>query len=326
MNIEGCLAGIAIGDAMGMPIESLSRDAIKSLGSVTGFIDPVQRRIQDTQCLKAGDTTDDWQLTKAVAESLIRRKNFSLIDQALAHIEALETETHGWGGTTRNSILEIKRYFDSRGKEGRSPFSPPGSQPKRGSGNGVAMKIAPIAYMEKCRLNDSLKYHHFHQFGQMTHSDFRASVAAFAVSEAYSIKIERSSVHNLLDKVFLFEKIYSSDIKNNTFSYYLSKLLDNDLLYGPIDNLIDQIGTGCLCTESVVFAIAIFLRAPYNFKSAVLEALNTSGDVDTIASMVGGLVGARVGVKGIPVEWFNFSPTFAQAAELGKKLEEIFTN
>lgn len=72
-RVRGCLMGVAIGDAMGMPVEGLKPfevAAVNSGSGVRGFMPPVPgREMFGTHELKAGGTTDDWQLTKAVARS-----------------------------------------------------------------------------------------------------------------------------------------------------------------------------------------------------------------------------------------------------------------
>lgn len=54
---------------------------------------------------------------------------------------------------------------------------------------------------------------------------------------------------------------------------------------------------------TVLAAIDIWRRYPDDYRSAITEAIAMGGDTDTVAAIVGGLVGARVGEKGIPVEW-----------------------
>ena len=63
-----------------------------------------------------------------------------------------------------------------------------------------------------------------------------------------------------------------------------------------------------MATESVIFAIAVILRNKNHFKEALLEAVNSGGDTDTIASIVGGFIGWTTGYSGIPDEWKTILP------------------
>lgn len=286
-----------------------------------------------------GATTDDWQLTDAVRKSLIRRKRFDLTDVALAHVESFETSTSGWGGTTRNALEELQAYFSSKGAKGRSPWDAPKKVPNRGSGNGIAMKITPLVLWHL--MWDVVDYEelatHVAELGRMTHSDPRAWAAAYALActliESSSIfgksgpktpqKIE--VLNSVIQHLAPFERKYGSGGLKR-FSSYLKVLLDESLLLGSIEKLRKEVGTGCIATESVVFAIALFLRNPYDFKTGILEAVNSGGDSDTCASMTGGLIGSLVGPNGIPLEWRKYSVEFDKAEQAAKELCVAFSS
>lgn len=333
-KIQASLMGVMIGDAMGMPVELMTpKDILEQTDGkgVTGFINPIQRKIKDTESLAIGSTTDDWQLTEAIGKSLVRMGGFDIYDIALAHVEASEITNFGWGTTTRLGLQEIKLYFDSRGKEGRNPRVTPQlqkviSKHSAGGGNGVAMKIAPIAILEHLNSVKQLQSR-VREIGRLTHPDPRASSAAGTV--AYIIK------ENLLDEKttrtyqlseaidWTFVDETEHEVGADSFSKRLGKLSDEALLLGPIENLQKEIGTGCVAVESVCFAIAVYLRNMDNFKAGILEAINSGGDTDSIAAMVGAMIGSRVGLRGIPKEWQQFNPDFQQALDLGAGLYRI---
>ncbi|HEX3597745.1 MAG TPA: ADP-ribosylglycohydrolase family protein, partial [Polyangiaceae bacterium] len=60
---------------------------------------------------------------------------------------------------------------------------------------------------------------------------------------------------------------------------------------------------GWAAHEAIAAATYVYVRHPDDFRAAVLEAANTPGDSDTIATLVGALVGARCGANAIPPEW-----------------------
>lgn len=67
------LLAVAVGDALGMPVEGMTPSGIRSaVGVVEDFIAPVQTRFADTMDLPAGVTIDDWQLLVATMRSLAR--------------------------------------------------------------------------------------------------------------------------------------------------------------------------------------------------------------------------------------------------------------
>lgn len=346
-RVQACMMGVAIGDAMGMPVEMMTPEEIKEKvpgGQVTGFIDSIQRRIKDTQEYKAGTTTDDWQLTKVVAESLIRCEGYDQTDMMMGHIRALESTVMGWGASTRVGIEQVRDYFDSRGTKGRHPSRAPEATINakgisRGCGNGVAMKIAPFAIMLAIRyraphpwFSDLAKT--ITSLGMLTHPDPRATITAISLAKALVFVLNNPSVDStyLLDSLIHSCKSYESgfyDGRNqvhdaDTFTSRLEKLKDNDLLLGPIEKLREVVGTSCFAPESVCFAIAVYLRNKNDFRAGILEAVNSGGDSDSTASMAGALIGSVVGLEGIPEEWHNFTSTFLEAAELGQEMLETF--
>jgi ADP-ribosylglycohydrolase len=76
--------------------------------------------------------------------------------------------------------------------------------------------------------------------------------------------------------------------------------------------------------ETVAFALAAWKRHPRDYRAAVLEAVRAGGDTDTVAAIVGGIVGAAVGKEGIPSEWLGrmaeWPRTMAWMESLGARL------
>jgi len=313
-KIRGCFVGVAIGDALGVPWEMCTPEEILDLTNGKGVIGlqdiPAgrERKLKDTRGLKLGDTSDDWQLTAAVATSLIRVGEFNIFDQALAHVEAFENSTCGWGGTTRDAMKEMKLYFDSRGREGRSPDVLPEPKPRRGAGNGVIMKLAPLVcyyclYSEENEAEGTWPYLGYwtEDLGEMTHPDEYATAAAKIIAyfmgdilsgygaEPATASVALRSIDHVLKNAENVDSIHrvfgDKDRRGEILSS--AKLLR------------ETAGTSCLATETAAFTIGTFLRHPTDFRAALLEAVNAGGDTDTNASIVGALVGANVGLKEI---------------------------
>ncbi|MDP3899923.1 MAG: ADP-ribosylglycohydrolase family protein [bacterium] len=338
---QGCLSGAQIGDAMGMPVESMSRAEILAATNgegISGFVDPIQTRIKDMTRLEAGDSTDDWQLTQILARSLCQMRQFDIVDIANEHIIAMARSIVGWGGTTKQAIEEVKIYQLTKGKEGRHPEDLAGDYGhNRGAGNGVAMKIAPLAlFHSSYQITELPLLLDVLELGRLTHYDPRASSTAAAVALIIRYVINQpvsnhdSSIgllQSIYDNIKYFEKtILKVDSQFDlTMTKWLKKFLKNpaEYLLADIETLIEKIGTGCFCLESVPFAIAVFLRHPRDFRAGVLEAVNAGGDTDTTASMAGAMIGANVGLDGIPEEWRTFRPEFYVAPKIGRELHEL---
>jgi ADP-ribosylglycohydrolase len=343
-KIRGCLVGVAVGDALGMPVETMTREEIlRATGGngVQDLIKPVQQRIRGTMDLKPGTTTDDTQLTFAVARSLIQCRNFYIVDQANELVGELANSDFGWGRSTKKSAQQIKEYLDScvigrtvekiPGRHPEIPAQAP-AKPGDGCGNGVAMKVAPLAVFHALTgglpepfLSDVMA------LGLMTHGDPRASFTAAALGNAIASVLDRQRPLDKERALPLVRKAVTRTLKILEFRYQFFRDMPNDRLSKRFEALWEslgserslrlRIGNGCFALESVPFAIGCFLRHPADFRRGVLEAVNAGGDTDSTASMVGALIGANVGRSGIPVDWQTAVPATTKAMELADALE-----
>ncbi len=327
-RIQGCLMGVAIGDALGMPVETMKHDDVMKLNDgkgVIGFMPPVQKRVWDTANLKAGDTTDDWQLTRAVARSLIRTKGkLDVVDCADEHVLALKQSAFGWGKTTQRAIEDI---WEGRRLPGVDPLPP--AEPGRGCGNGIIMKVAPLAISARLHLVNSLDmWPEIKALGGITHSDIRASIAAQAVAHCIRVAlndgimymdgrdISSGAMYGVIQAAVAVEDSESAghDVSMRIFRVYE--------LIGTPDGVRTASGGGFHAVDTAAFCVGTFMRHPVDFRAGVLEAVNAGGDTDTNASIVGGMIGANHGLQCIPQEWQEFNPAFKEALELGEQLFE----
>jgi ADP-ribosylglycohydrolase len=63
------------------------------------------------------------------------------------------------------------------------------------------------------------------------------------------------------------------------------------------------VGNSVLSWESVPYAIGVFLRNLDDPQAAIREAVNGGGDTDSIASIVGSLMGLLHGLDALPADW-----------------------
>ena len=60
---------------------------------------------------------------------------------------------------------------------------------------------------------------------------------------------------------------------------------------------------GWAAHEAIAAAVYLFARHPDDPRAGILEAANTPGDSDSLATLLGALVGARGGIASLPAEW-----------------------
>jgi ADP-ribosylglycohydrolase len=79
---------------------------------------------------------------------------------------------------------------------------------------------------------------------------------------------------------------------------------------------------GWAAHEAIAAAAYIFTRHPDDARAAILEGANTAGDSDSIASIAGALVGARVGSSGLPSSWIRDVERTDELAALALAMDE----
>lgn len=290
-KIRGLFLGVAIGDALGMPFESKPYEMVKKVKKRENY--------RAGRWKKKGGWTDDTQLTIATAKAILDAGGFNMDAIATQHVLAYQTSVGGWGSTTKEACQRL---------EAGVPWTESGDfkgNERRGLGNGVPMKIAPLAaYFALCRdLLDFTK--NVVDFTAMTHQTSVAVSSGLAHTIAI-IECINGTPQNFDTKAFLKKVIRGSEVGR---SYYpesfkddlterlksLVPLYENPKLLYDDQHLVNEYGGGsCYVYDSLPFSYAFFIRSPFKIQS-MIDAAYAGGDADTNASLVGGLIGALGG-------------------------------
>ncbi len=299
-QITGMFLGVGIGDALGMPVETLSKEEIASrFGRITTYLSPNGHKW--FKGLKAGKWTDDTQLTLAIAESLIKKGGIDLDDIAARHISAMGECDIGWGRSTKESIQRIKNGVH---------WSKSGNP--QGAGNGVAMKVSPIgAYLTAKFFSRGLKSWSLDEDKKriisdlilMTHKTNLAITSAFAQIFAITSCLENDpfSIEDFFHRVFagviIGEREDDPDKLSERIRMLQKKMRKGVLTDKQIVNTFDR-GT-CYVYNSLPFSYAFFLRKPHSIE-VLYDVVSSGGDTDTNGSIVGSLLGALNGTSIFP--------------------------
>lgn len=110
-RIKGALYGVAIGDALGAPLEFMTKNSINAKhGLVTEMIGGGWLNV------KPGEVTDDTQMTIAVAKGIIDNPENPVPSVGKHFIEWLKTNPKDVGNTCRSSIIKAM-HFEKGKKE-----------------------------------------------------------------------------------------------------------------------------------------------------------------------------------------------------------------
>lgn len=283
--IIGCLLGTAVGDALGLPYEGVSRRrAPRLLGPPTRYRFLFGR----------GMISDDTEHTCMVTQSLIEAGgDVELFLRRFAMrlrwwILALPA---GVGKATARSGIKLWLGVSPQ-KAG--VFS---------AGNGPAMRAAIIgaATEDRDRMLATVR-----ASSRLTHTDPRAEYGAIVVALAAwqsRQKLEPNAerwLTTVTDVIGDQEQELLSLLRRTIDSVTAG---ESTLDFAAALGL--QAGVTGYTYHTVPVAIHAWLSHPQDFRSALMSIIQCGGDTDTTAAIVGGIVGAGVGPSGIPADWLN---------------------
>ena len=156
------LFGLCVGDALGLPVQFLSREEVKR-NPITDVIGYGQFN------LPPGSWSDDSSLTFCLAESLCNGYNLQYITDRFTKwlYDGYWTpfgQSFDIGQSTRDSIIRIKSGF--------SPLDS-GDKGEYNNGNGSLMRILPLAYyLEDFDIDK--RFEIVHQVSAITHAHPRS--------------------------------------------------------------------------------------------------------------------------------------------------------
>jgi len=306
--VVAAFLGTAIGDALGAPIEGLSWKKREAFGRIEDYClnpdHPWNGRLEN------GQWTDDTQLTLVVAESLIANGGrINMDDMAARHVAALEEAKRdgiGWGRTTTLAVERLKAgvHWSESGKN---------LGEKCGAGNGVAMKMVPLAVLLSLDWSDDdegryQEVRKIFQLGCMTHTTLCGLAAGFVQGQAISFCLEQELAvpDNFYPRLSCIASQISYVSDEDIPSAGLERLLSRLSLLGDVSSSCDpewlatEFGAkGFHAADSIPTVLAFFLRKPYSIET-LYDVVNAGGDSDSNGAMVGALLGALNGMRIFP--------------------------
>jgi ADP-ribosylglycohydrolase len=286
-DVKSVLFGVAVGDALGVPVEFRSREEIKEnpVTGMTGY---------GTYRQPPGTWSDDSSLTFCLAEALTQDFNLNIIGENF-----VQWLCQGYW-SARKTVFDVgitTQVAINRIAKGTAPELAGGAG-ENDNGNGSLMRIAPLLFYLSDKPIDQ-RYAITHNVSAITHRHIRAVIACF-----YYLEFARQ-VWEGKDKFEAYAHLQT------TIPSYLSTRpvpfeeieVFNRLLKGNIAALTDDyIYSGGYVLHTLEASIWCLLNTT-GYKEAVLKAVNLGGDTDTTAAVTGGLAGLLYGFDNIPQNW-----------------------
>lgn len=288
-KIKGVIYGQAIGDALGLGAEFLTKNQVQQFYpfSLTDY----DQIIQDGHRSRweKGEWTDD-------TDQMICIFN-SILDKRAVDIRDIAKNLHEWAtnggrgiGNTIFAVLSSDNFLKDPHSAAYTIWAKSG---KTLAANGGAMRTSILGvweYQDIQRVRENAS-----NVCKITHADPRCVATCVAIDEAIAYLLQgETNVDSIYEKTMA----YAISIDEKSKEYFtLAK-------FGSIEQLElnqkDAIGY-----TYKALAVAFWALRQDSFEEGVVRVINEGGDADTNGAVAGAVLGAKLGFQQIPQRWIQ---------------------
>ncbi len=275
-RVRGALYGVAVGDALGAPLEFMNATQIKQQYGA-----PVREMVGGGWLnLAPGATTDDTDMTIAVCEGIMECPSAPIEPIGRRFIQWVDTQPKDVGMTCMRSIQTARANL-AAGMDAEAAWDAAGKRTAeengdRSGGNGALMRTIGVALAYEDAEERAARTT---QIAEMTHYDDLSSdiCRRYAVAVSHFVHGEQNAGVRILDAMaaecgFDGKPAPTGWVRDSMECAYLS--------------FVEEAG----------------------FENVLVHAVNLGGDADTIGAIAGGLAGACYGYDAIPQRWIDALP------------------
>ena len=296
----GALYGLAVGDALGMPTESLPRPQIVArYGPLLEDFQPGAADQPLAPGLPAGTVTDDTEQALLLAGLIIEGEG--TLDEAefARRLLAWEQDMRARGS------LSLLGPSTKRALAALLAGTPTTETGRAGTTNGAAMRITPVGVATPAGDPDLLTGRVV-TASRVTHNTGVALAGAAAVAAAVSAGVGGASVPEAIGAAVPAARLAARRGRWVAAADVATRITWATALTAgrPVDEVLDLVdtlvGTSLATQESVPAAFALLAAAPDDPWLACRMAASAGGDTDTIAAITGAIGGACHGAAAFP--------------------------
>nr|WP_245320898.1 ADP-ribosylglycohydrolase family protein [Methanofollis sp. W23] len=260
----GCLVGLAVGDALGAPLEGMLPPEIPVTGMRGGGVHHMVR----------GEVTDDTFQAIGLVESLISCRGYAPADFMGRLVRAYEEAPEFYGPTSRTVFALVREGCALEEAAAVAHIINGGSRT-----NGSVMRAPPLGVYYPPRAVREVS----RACSALTHYDPVAGECSAFVNQMISemcrgVTKGRAFVHALA-------RCEHPEVAERL----------GDFRRWPLDSSLDAV----LATHA---AVTVFMDSD-TFEQTLVRAVNLGGDADTVGAIAGALAGAGYGFSSIPHRW-----------------------
>jgi len=280
----GCLLGLAIGDALGMPAGGRNADT-----PISGY-EPLLNA-DGSERVQAGQFTSHTELALCLVETLVSANGFIDPDTAgYRFVQVLRSEHgHLLDDTSREAIERAEATGDyQHGLVSDGPIEP-----------GPAARVAPVGLVHALgQINTEMFVREVMRATLLTHAAPDAVNGALALAWAISLAAQHEVVPEMVASevlTFIDEDDTARKLRIAAEALVIRTSPERD------EAILARIGPGDSIAEAVARALYLYGIHADNFEAAVLTAANSGQQGAAVGAMTGALVGARIGAQALPV-------------------------
>ena len=281
----GALIGLAVGDALGAPLEFRRRDTLPRVVNMIGG-GPFH--------LGPGDWTDDTSMAIAMANAIIEDRELVGENVMRRFVDWFRNGAYSHNGrcfdighTTAHSLMAFEKTGLLMGGD------------KEGQGNGSLMRLAPIPIAFKSS-RQACGYA-AHYSSDLTHPNDVPGEICEVTAESMRLAIHQGAnkdqvlfgFERLSKKIGKWQEVPRQKIKSGGY-------------------VVDTIKASLWAIDST-----------NNFEDALILAVNLAGDSDTVGAVTGQIAGAIYGYDSIPKRWIDQLAWHSYLCDIASDLYEL---
>jgi len=284
-RFAGCLLAAACGDCLGAAYEGYSGTDLAEAYYDGRF---------EAGSLTMGEWTDDTSMLVATAQSIAECGEINGEDLARRYLAWFETGGRGIGRATYHAMKRL---------QSGTRWAEAGEKGEYATGNGVAMRIAPVGLLHAGGL-DGLR-EDVRDCGVITHRHDEALDGAYAVAYAVALAV----AGELEPETILLQIL--DELQPSRITDGLSECARLFEAGEPPLTALPALSLGGAAFETVPTAFYCFLRSPDSVQEMLVSSIVAGGDTDTRAAIAGAIGGAYSGRANIPARWLQELPHHA---------------
>lgn len=307
------MMGLVVGDALGVPVQFLSREEIKS--RTKGLV--TEMEAGGVYNMPKGTWSDDSSMALATLASIIEKDGLDPADIMMRFVKwelkgeyTPFGEAFDEGNTCSNAIYKFIESPD---------INTCGSTGEYANGNGALMRILPVClyyyvHNNKASENETLALNDkaidkIHTISGLTHNHLRSKMSCglyyFCVKSIIDGVIDcddKPSLISLLQQgIDEGLKYYRADLSNLTELAHFGRLFQLSEFKEAKE---DEIRSSGYVIDTIEAAVWCLIKTG-SYEECMLKAVNLGDDTDTVAAIAGGLAGLYYGYEEIPAKWLD---------------------